>query len=178
MVEVFVDTIVVCMVTGLTNVTMLLKTYEVYGYTYNDVIIKGVMSGGEQLKGAKMAMWAFSQFYGIWAGVVVGLALFLFALTTILSWEWYGEVNFVYSFSRTLKLPEKPVRWFWRILWIIPIIPAAYYGEEAFKLFWDFADTMNGLMAIPNLVAIGVLAPVAYKLIHDFTERHVKTVGV
>lgn len=178
MVEVFVDTIVVCMVTGLTNVTMLLKTYEVYGYTYNDVIIKGVMSGGEPLKGAKMAMWAFSQFYGIWAGVVVGLALFLFALTTILSWEWYGEVNFVYFFSRTLKLPEKPVRWVWRILWIIPIIPAAYYGEEAFKLFWDFADTMNGLMAIPNLVAIGVLAPVAYKLIHDFTERHVKTVGM
>jgi len=65
-VEVFENTIVVCMVTGLTNVTMLIKAQELTGYTYEQIIF-GILSGGEALKGAKMAMWAFSQFYGVWA---------------------------------------------------------------------------------------------------------------
>jgi len=177
-VEVFVDTIVVCMVTGLTNVTMLIKAQELTGYTYEQIIIGGALSGGEVLKGAKMVMWAFSQFYGVWAGIVVGVALFLFALTTLLTWEWYGEVNFVYFFCRTLSLPEKPARWLWRVLWVLPIVPAAYLGAEYFGLFWDFADTMNGLMAIPNLVAVAVLAPVAWAVIKDFTERHLRTTGL
>jgi AGCS family alanine or glycine:cation symporter len=174
-VEVFMDTIVVCMVTGLTNTTMLIKVQESTGYTYEEIIHKGVLTGGEALKGAKMAMWSFSQFYGAWAGIIVGMALFLFAFTTLLSWEWYGEVNWVYFWCRTLKLPEKPMRWIFRVLWVIPIIPAAYFGEEAWGLFWEFSDMMNGLMAIPNLIALAVLSPIAWSVIKDFTEKHAKT---
>jgi AGCS family alanine or glycine:cation symporter len=175
MTEVFMDTLVVCMMTGLVNTTMLVNAIDTTGYTYEQIIYKGVLSGGEPLKGAKMAMWAFSQFYGNWAGVIVGVALFLFAFTTLLSWEWYGEVNWVYFWSRTLKLPEKPARWVFRVLWVLPILPAAYFGTEVWGTIWDFSDMMNGLMALPNIIALAVLSPIAWSVIKDFIEKHGKT---
>ncbi|MEM4823025.1 MAG: amino acid carrier protein [Acidilobaceae archaeon] len=152
MFEVFMDTLVICMITGIS------------------VIITGAYTTG--LTGAPLAMEAFSRGYGFLAPLIIGVALILFAFTTLLTWAWYGEVNWIYFWCKVLKLPEKPMRLIWRVLWVIPIIPAAVLAEEYFKTIWDFSDTANGLMAIPNLIAVIVLAPVAVKLLADFASRY------
>lgn len=147
--EVFLDTIVICSMTGIAD------------------IVTRVYIERPDLSGAALAMEAFYRAYGIWAPIVLGIALALFAFTTMLTWEWYGEVNWIYFWSKTLKLPEKPLRWMWRVMWVIPIIPAAIAGE-LFEVFWNFADVANGLMAIPNLIAVAYFTPVGIGLIKDF----------
>lgn len=156
--EVFMDTIVVCSMTGISILTV------------------GAHLKYPELSGAALAFQAYYEFYGIWVPVVLGVALSLFAYTTILSWWAYGEINFKYFFSKILKLPEKPVVWFWRILWLAPIIPAAI-SPGLFEVFWDFSDTANGLMMIPNLIAVAYFAPVAAKLIEDFCTRYIREAG-
>lgn len=149
--EVLMDTIVICTMTGIVD------------------IVTRVYIERPDLSGAALAMEAFYRAYGSWAPVVLGVALALFAYTTLLTWEWYGEVNWVYFWHRILKLPEKPLRWIWRIMWVIPIIPAAV-SAELFTTFWDFSDMMNGLMAIPNLIAVAYFMPVGIGLIKDFLK--------
>ncbi len=156
--EVFLDTIVICSITCLTVLTSRVYIEE------------------PELTAAPLVMEAFKRVYGSWAPLILGISLTLFALTTMLTWEWYGEVNWRYFFVRTLKLPEKPMIWLWRILWVIPIIPCAV-TPELFKFYWDFADLCYGLEAIPNLVAVIYLSPVALKLIKDFYSRHVYETG-
>lgn len=152
MLEVFVDTLVICMLSGLV------------------IITTGAYATGE--KGAALVMEAFTQVYGGLAALIVGVALAFFALSTLITWAWYGEVNWIYFWHKVLGLPERPLRLVWRIIWILPIIPAAVLSEEYFNTFWNFSDAMNGLMAIPNLVAVIVLAPIAIKLMADFASRY------
>lgn len=156
--EVFMDTIVICTMTGLV-VTSTRAYIE-----------------RPELSGSALAAEAFYRAYGAYAPIVLGVALAFFAYTTLLTWEWYGEVNWHYFWVRTLKLPEKPMRLIWRILWVIPILPAAV-AAEYFTLFWDFADTMNGLMVIPNLIAIAYFMPLALKVVRDFYSRHIYETG-
>jgi AGCS family alanine or glycine:cation symporter len=156
--EVFMDTIVICSITGIANIVA--RTYI----------------ERTDLSGAALAMETFYRAYGTYAPIILGIALALFAYTTLLTWEWYGEINWTYFWVRTLRLPEKPMRFIWRILWIIPIIPAAVYGSY-FEIFWNFSDTANGLMAIPNLIAVAYFTPLALKLIKDFHSRQVLETG-
>ncbi len=151
--EVFMDTIVICTITVIA-----------------DIITKAYIERPD-LSGAALAMEAFYRGYGFWAPVIMGIALGLFAYTTVLTWEWYGEVNWRYFWVVTLKLPEKPLIWLWRVLWVIPLVPAAVAGQY-FETFWTFSDMANGLMAIPNLIAVVYFAPIALKLIKDFYSRH------
>lgn len=151
--EVFMDTLVICSITGIS------------------VVVTRTYIERPDLSGAALAMETFYRAYGIYAPTILAVALGLFALTTLISWEWYGEVNWVYLFNRTLKLPEKPMRWVWRVLWIIPVVPAAI-SPGLFEVFWDFSDTMNGLMAIPNMIAVAYFVPLAAKLIKDFYSRY------
>ncbi|MEM1642695.1 MAG: amino acid carrier protein [Desulfurococcaceae archaeon] len=150
--EVFMDTIVVCSLTGIS------------------IVLVGAHIKYPELSGPALAFQAYYEFYGVWVPIVLGVALGIFAYTTLLTWATYGEVNFKYFFCKILKLPEKPVTLIWRILWIVPIIPAAI-SPKLFEVFWDFADTMNGLMMIPNLIAVAYFAPVAMKLMEDFATR-------
>lgn len=152
MFEVFMDTLVICMITGLS------------------IILTGAYTTG--LTGAPLAMEAFNRAYGPLAPLIIGVALMLFAFTTLLTWAWYGEVNWIYFWCNVLKLPETPMRWVWRVLWVILILPAAVLAREYFTVIWDFADTANGLMMIPNLIAVVVLAPVAIALLADFARRY------
>ncbi len=155
--EVFMDTLVICTITVISDITT------------GAYLAKG--PDGKYYSGAALAMEAFHRGYGPWSAVILGIALGLFAFTTILTWEFYGEVNWKYFWVRTLRLPEKPMVWIWRVLWIIPLIPAAIAGE-LFETFWTFSDMANGLMAIPNLIAVVYFAPVALALLKDFYTRH------
>ncbi len=154
--EVFLDTIVICSITGIMIVS---SGVDITKYT-----------------GAYLAMEAFSKVYGKWAGVVVGVALALFAYTTLLTWEFYSERAFVYFFSERLKiLSERIAVWVIRVLWVISIIPgaiaAAYLGA-----LWDVADTLNGLMMIPNVIALVTLLPTSLYYLRDFSDKYIPSI--
>lgn len=137
----FIDTLVICTLTGLVLITT------------------GAWNSGEQ--GAALTNLAFNSAlpYG---DHVVSLCLALFAFTTILGWSYYGERCAEYLFGVKVIVP-------FRVLWV-----AAVYLGATLKLglVWSIADTLNGMMAIPNLVGLLLLSPVIFSLTREyFSER-------
>lgn len=126
----FIDTIIICSMTGLT------------------LVLTGVWSG--DLSGAAMTNTAFSMDYGFMGGIFLTVSLALFAFTTILGWNYYGERACQYLFGIKGILP-------YRIIFIFLVASGAFLKLEA---IWILADIVNGLMAIPNLIAIIALSGV------------------
>ena len=124
----FIDTIIICSMTGLT------------------LVLTGVWSG--DLSGAAMTNTAFSMDYGFMGGIFLTVSLALFAFTTILGWNYYGERACQYLFGIKGILP-------YRIIFICLVASGAFLILEA---IWILADIVNGLMAIPNLIAIIALS--------------------
>jgi len=119
------------------------------------IVVTGVWSGG--LNGAPLTTSAFSL--GMPGGeYVVSIGLALFAFTTMLGWCVYGERCAEYLFGVKAILP-------FRILWIsaIPLGAIAQLG-----LVWAIADTLNALMAIPNLIALMLLSPLVFRLSKEY----------
>jgi AGCS family alanine or glycine:cation symporter len=137
--EVFVDTILVCNVTGLV------------------ILSTGVWADGTT--GAALAGHAFSVgLPGTWGNIVVTTSLVLFAYSTLIGWSYYGETGIVYLFGANAALP-------YRLLWLVFI----YLGAiGSLHLVWDIADTLNGLMALPNLISVLASIPVLLKLKREF----------
>ena len=137
--EVFVDTILVCTVTGLV------------------ILSTGVWADGTT--GAALAGHAFSVgLPGTWGNIVVTTSLVLFAYSTLIGWSYYGETGIVYLFGANAALP-------YRLLWLVFI----YLGAiGSLHLVWDIADTLNGMMALPNLLSVLVSIPVLLKLKREF----------
>lgn len=127
----FLDTIVVCTMTGLAI-----------------VITESWTSG---LKGVPLTVEAFhTGFPGNSAGFVVSLGIVLFAYSTILGWCYYGEKCVEYLFGISFVLP-------YRILWVLAVVAGSV---TELHVVWTFADIMNGLMAIPNLISLILLSGV------------------
>jgi AGCS family alanine or glycine:cation symporter len=130
--EVFVDTILVCTVTGLA------------------ILVTGAWQDGTT--GAALAGHAFSVgLPGTWGNIVVTTSLVLFAFSTLIGWSYYGETGIVFLLGTRAAVP-------YRLLWLVFI----YLGAiGSLHLVWDIADTLNGLMALPNiftvLLSIGLL---------------------
>lgn len=137
--EVFVDTILVCTTTGMA------------------ILVTGVWSGGST--GAALAGEAFSTgLPGTWGNIVVTTSLVLFAFSTVIGWSYYGETAIVYLFGPKAALPYK-------LLWLVFI----YLGAiGSLHLVWDVADTLNGLMAIPNLIAVLASIGLLRRLTREF----------
>jgi AGCS family alanine or glycine:cation symporter len=140
--EVFVDTVLVCLATGLV-----------------------VLVTGEWTKGATGAALAAKAFEtglpGVWGDVVVTTGILTFAFSTLLGWSFYGETATSYLLGTRAILP-------YRLLWLA----AAWLGATgSLHVVWDVADTLNGLMALPNLVALLLLSPVVARSLRDFAER-------
>jgi AGCS family alanine or glycine:cation symporter len=135
----FIDTLLICTMTALV------------------IVISGVWTGGET--SSALSTLAYNTGLPGVGSYVVTLGLIVFAFTTILGWSYYGERCAEYIFGVA-------VIWPYRILWIIAIpLGALAAGENAWvKLLWLMADVLNGLMAIPNLIALVVLSPVVFKL--------------
>jgi AGCS family alanine or glycine:cation symporter len=137
--EVFVDTILVCTTTGMV------------------ILLTGVWTNGTT--GAELAGQAFSTgLPGTWGNVVVTTSLTLFAFSTVIGWSYYGETGIVYLFGPAAALPYK-------LAWLLFI----YLGAVgSLHLVWDVADTLNGLMAIPNLIAVLASIGLLRRLIREF----------
>ncbi|HJU68013.1 MAG TPA: sodium:alanine symporter family protein [Gemmatimonadaceae bacterium] len=141
--EVFVDTILICTITGLV------------------VLVSGNWQGGAT--GAALSVQAFSSgLPGTWGGIIVTTGLVLFAFSTLIGWSYYGETGAVYLFGTRVAVP-------YRLLWLVFI----YLGSVgSLQLVWSVADTLNGLMAIPNLVSVLISLPLLRRLHQEFfTQR-------
>ncbi len=143
--EVFMDTIVICSLTGLT----ILSAFYSGGVSWE----YGVKGGNSIISGA------FGTIMGNKLGaIIIALAISLFALSTILSWALYGSRCCEYIFKTT-----KCIKPYYVIFMIITLVGC----QMGSGLAWDIADTLNGLMAIPNLIALIGLSGVVVKLVKD-----------
>ena len=136
--EVFVDTIIICSITALS------------------IIMSGVWSSGAT--GSELTTLAFDKTIPGIGGYIVSIGILLFAFSTILGWAYYGERCAEYIFGPKVNM-------IYRIIWIPFIVIGAIGGLNA---LWDLADTLNGLMAIPNLIGVLGLSGVVIKLTKDF----------
>lgn len=134
----FLDTLIICSITGLA------------------IITSGAWTSGET--GAALTSTAFEAALPGLGGILVTVSLAIFAFTTILGWAFYGEKCVEYLFGVKSIMP-------FRILWAlaVPVGAVANLG-----IIWLIADTLNAFMAIPNLIAIGLLSPVVFKLTKEF----------
>ena len=141
----FIDTIIVCSITGI----VLVMGYIVAGNTF----------GAET--GAVLTTHIFDRLLPGIGGWVVTLGIIFFAYSTILGWCYYGEKCATYLFGEKFILP-------YRIIYIASV----FIGTIAtLDLVWLFADTFNGLMAIPNLIALLLLSTVIVKETKDFLAK-------
>jgi len=139
--EVFMDTIVICTITALS------------------IMLTGVWNSGET--GAALTTLAFNKSLPGIGGYIVSIGVLLFAYSTILGWEYYGERCAEFLFGPKAIMP-------YRVLWIPFIVIGSIGG---LNMLWDLADTLNGLMAIPNLIGLLFLSPVIIKLTKEFFSK-------
>jgi len=138
--EVFVDTIIICSITALAIVTT------------------GAWESGQS--GAVLTTLAFdTALKG--GGYIVSVGLVLFAYSTIIGWEYYGERCLEYLAG------TKPILAY-RMIWIVFIVVGAVGGLE---FMWSLADTLNGMMAIPNLIGVLFLSGTVFKLTKEFFAK-------
>ena len=139
--EVWIDTLVIASITAL------------------GIIMSGVWNSG--LSAADLTTSAFNSVIPTYGGWIVSIGLLFFAFSTILGWEYYGERCAEYLFGPKVNV-------IYRILWIPFIVIGAIGGLD---ILWDIADTLNGLMAIPNLIGLVVLSPIVIKLTKEFFAK-------
>ena len=136
----FIDTIIVC------------------SFTAFAIITTGVWTSGET--GAALTSAAFNAALPGIGGPIIALALAVFAFTTILGWSYYCERSLQYLFGLKVIMP-------FRVLWSV----AALVGSVlTLEFVWLLADTLNALMAVPNLIALIVLSPIVFKITKAFFD--------
>ena len=126
----FIDTLIICSLTGLT------------------ILVTGVWNS--DLNGVRLTQAAFSTIFSSFGPVLLTVFLVLFAFTTILGWNYYGERCFEFLFG------VKYIR-LYRIIFVAMVLLGGFIELEA---VWVIADIVNALMALPNLIALLVLSPV------------------
>ena len=126
----FIDTLIICTLTGLT------------------ILVTGVWSG--DLNGVALTQSAFSTIFSNFGPALLTIFLVLFAFTTILGWNYYGERCFEFLFGVRFI-------WLYRLVFVLMVLLGGFIELD---MVWIIADIVNALMALPNLIALLVLSPV------------------
>lgn len=115
---------------------------------------------GEKGTGITVTQNAYEQTFGYWGNIFISVSLLFFAFSTIIGWYYYAETNVRYLCSS--------VRWL-RCLKILVIL--CVFGASLFNVdfVWSMADAFNGLMVIPNIIALLILSPIVI----EYTQKHV-----
>ena len=142
--EVFADTIVICTLTALV------------------ILCSGVTVGYGQAAGAELTISGFVATYGNWVSVFTAVAMCCFAFSTIIGWGLYGARCIEFLFS------VKVIRPFLVVYSFMGIVGATM----DLGLLWSIAETFNGLMAIPNLIALFLLSGTVVKLAKEYFENY------
>ena len=128
----FFDTMIICMLTGL-----VIASSGMLGTVDPDT--------GKLVSGVQLTILAFSTVFGTYGKLIVSIAIALFAFSTILGWEYYGEKALEYL------IKARPVIMGYRVLFSLITFVGA---TTTLEIVWNFSDTMNGLMIIPNLICL------------------------
>ncbi len=147
MFEVFFTTIIICTLSAL-------------------VILTTGLWNGSGLDGASLSIASFNKIIPGIGGVIVTMATVFFALSTILGWAYYGEVSMQYLTKNNHKMVI-----LYRLVYIVFVFIGAVGNLE---LIWSISETMNGLMAIPNLIGIIGLFKVVKTLTNDYFDNKLK----
>ncbi|MFD1864640.1 alanine/glycine:cation symporter family protein [Planococcus chinensis] len=147
MTQVFIDTLIICSITGVTIVMSGLYTDDAY-------------------EGSALTTAAFEQFLGPIGPIIVAIGLIFFASSTIIGWSYYGEKCFQYLFKNPSLL----------IVYRIAFIAMVFVGATvSLDVIWMFSDIMNGLMALPNLIGLlglsGVIALETKRIVAKIKEE-------
>ena len=126
----FIDTLIICNLTGLT------------------ILLTGVWSG--DLNGVTLTQSAFSTVFSYLGPALLTIFLVLFAFTTILGWNYYGERCFEF-------LCGVRFIWLYRVVFVFMVLLGGFIELD---MVWMIADIVNALMSLPNLIALLVLSPV------------------
>ena len=138
--EVFADTIVICTLTALT------------------ILCSGIPITFGEAAGAELTISGFTSTYGNWVSIFAAIAMCCFAFSTILGWGLYGARCAEFLFT------EKIIKPFMVVYSLVAIVGATM----DLGLMWSIADTFNGLMAIPNLIALFLLSGTVVKLTKEY----------
>ncbi len=138
--EVFLDTIVICTMTALV------------------ILVSGVPVPYGQDVGVTLTAQAFTRIYGNWVGVVIALALCLFAIGTILGWGLYGARCAQYLFGDGV----------WKKFMLLQVAAVVLGAVLNTGTVWLLSETVNGLMAIPSLIALAALSPELCRLAKEY----------
>lgn len=154
--EVFADTIIVCTLTAFSVLSSGLVDLEtgVTRTVYN----------GVELSKANLVSTVFSIHYGFVGAAFVAIAVMLFAFSTCLGWSHYGSKACEFLFGEKVTLV-------YRVIFVAATFGGAVMGEN---LAWDIADTLNGMMMIPNLIGVLVLSPVVIAITKNYVDRRLR----
>ena len=141
--EVFADTIVICTLTALV------------------ILLSGVPVGYGQAAGAELTISGFVATYGNWVTIFTAVAMCCFAFSTIIGWGLYGARCVEFLFSSRAIAP------FMVVYSLVAILGAT----ADLGLLWSIAETFNGLMSIPNLIALLLLSGTVVKLVKEFFAK-------
>lgn len=141
--EVFIDTIVICTLTALV------------------ILCSGVSIGYGNAAGAELTIAGFTSTYGSWVSILTAVAMCCFAFSTIIGWGLYGARCIEFLFS------TKVTKLFMVVYSLVAIIGATV----ELGLVWSVAETFNGLMAIPNLIALFLLSGTVVKLVKEYFSK-------
>ncbi len=145
MMEPFIDTLVICSLTGLV------------------IIVTGsYLSKPDDVVGAALTAYAFSQTLGDSGALVVGIGLSLFAFSTIIAWSYYGDRSATFLFGDKAVLP-------YRVVFVVLVVMGA---AVPLQLVWNIADVTNILMALPNLLALVLLSALVARMKNEYFQRH------
>ena len=146
--EVFVDTIVICTLTALV------------------ILCSGVPVGYGDAAGAELTILGFTSTYGSWVSIFTAIAMCCFAFSTIIGWGLYGTRCVEFLLGTRANRP-------FMILYAL----VAFVGATMeLGLMWNIAETFNGLMVIPNLIAVFLLSGVVVRLVKEYFDREGKNV--
>ena len=141
--EVFMDTIVICTLTALV------------------ILLSGVAVPYGSAAGAELTIAGFTLVYGNWVSIFTAVAMCCFAFSTIIGWGLYGARCIEFLFGTKVLKP----------FMIVYSLVAIAGATVDLGLIWSIAETFNGLMAIPNLIALFLLTPTVIKLAREhFSE--------
>ena len=124
--------------------------------------------GGVALTKANVVSTVFTMHFRWLGGAFVAVAIMLFAYSTVLGWSHYGSKACEYLFGTKSTIV-------YRVIFVIATFGGAVMGEN---LAWDIADTLNGMMMIPNLIGVIVLSPIVYRITKNYVNRKIKNEAV
>lgn len=154
--EVFADTIIVCTLTAFSVLSSGLVDLET-GVTQ-------AVYDGVELTGANLVGTVFSMHFGFAGAAFVAISVMLFAFSTCLGWSHYGSKACEFLFGEKITKV-------YQVVFVLATFGGAVMGEN---LAWSIADTLNGMMMLPNLVGVLVLSPVVVKITKNYVDRKLR----